>query len=48
MNSAVRPNFKEKFAKIRTYRSREQYKGPTHKKANVQVFCFSAIQIYTK
>ena len=48
MNSAVRSSFKEKFAKIRTYRSRKQYKGPTHKKANVQVFCFSAIQIYTK
>ena len=31
MNSAVRPNFKEKFTEIRTYGSRKQYVGLTQK-----------------
>ena len=32
MNSIVRPNFKEKFVKIRTCGSCEQCTGPTQKK----------------
>ena len=40
MDSAVRPNFKEKFAEIRTCGSREQYTGPTQKIQTPNATCF--------
>ena len=40
VNSAVRPNFKEKFVEIHTCRSREQCTKFTQKNANVHNCCF--------
>ena len=44
MNNAVRPNFKIKFAEIRTYESCEQCTRSIEKKQARWVFLFSAIQ----
>ena len=40
VNNAVRPNFKEKFTKIRTYRPRKQCTGAIQKNADAHVHCF--------